>query len=118
MKRRFSDEERLARAAASKKEWWAANPNYRAEHLEQHRTYNRESERRRSAAVKRRRAAVERAGEWAKKNPEKRREARDRYKAKDPEKYSAQQREYYYRNKEAITERREAREAKDPEKLR
>ena len=118
MKRRFSDEERLARTAAGKKAWRAANPNYRAEHLEQHRTSNRESERRRYAAVKRRRAAVERAGEWAKKNPEKRQEARDRYKVKEPEKYRAQQREYYHRNKEAIKERRQAREAKDPEKLR
>ncbi|WP_401001140.1 hypothetical protein [Agromyces sp. GXQ0307] len=71
-----------------------------------------------AADDKRRRLEVERVGEWAKQNPEKRREARERYKEQNPEKYRAAQREYYHRNKEAIAARRRSREGRDPEKLR
>lgn len=116
----LSDEERRERAAAGRKAWWDSHPDYYAdeEHLEQRRAVNRESMRRRVAADRRRQAEVKRVGEWARKNPEKRKAARERFKDQNPEKYRASQREYYHRNKEAIKARTDLRHSRDPEKLR
>lgn len=112
MTRPLPEEERIARDRARKQAWWNANPNYRAEHreknLERLREQNREYMRAQAAEEKRRAREVERVREWSKQNPEKRRAARERYKAANPEKYREAQREYYYRNKEAIRARRDA----------
>lgn len=119
MSQRLSDEERKARRYAARDAWFAAHPNYRAEYAAKHRERDlprkREAERARIVRLKteadRRAKEVERVGDWAKANPEKRRDARERYKAKNPEAYQAQQRDYYLRNKEKIRERIQARES-------
>lgn len=111
MTRPLPEEERIARDRARKQAWWDANPNYRAEHreknLERLREQNREYMRAQAAEKRRRAREVERVREWSKQNPEKRRAARERYKAANPEKYREAQREYYHRNKEAIRARRD-----------
>lgn len=112
MTRPLPEEERLARDRARKRAWWDANPGYRAEHreknLERLREQNRNYMRAQAAEKRRREREVERVREWSKENPEKRRAARERYKAASPEKYREAQREYYHRNKEAIRARRDA----------
>ncbi|TYL50432.1 hypothetical protein [Agromyces mariniharenae] len=120
MTRPLPEEERIARDRARKRAWWDAHPDYRAEHrkknLERLREQNRNYMRAQAAEKKRREREVERVREWSKQNPDKRKAARERYKAANPEKYREAQRAYYHRNKEAIQARRDA--ARTPDKVR
>lgn len=105
----------MARARAQRQAWSDAHPNYYREYYARNREHDLERKRLRryeaKAAIEQRRRAVERAGEWAKANPDARREARERYKASNPEEYRAAQRDYYHRNKEKIRVRQQARES-------
>jgi len=120
----LNDDERAARHAAQRQAWNDTHPTYYAEYRERNRERirktNRERERRRAQRERdeqeRSRKGIERAKEWARRHPEERQQARERYKQKHPEAYKQAQRDYYYRNRDAIAERRRAREAANPEK--
>lgn len=125
MTAKLPDEERLARARARKRAWWEAHPDYRADHyqrnLEKNRERHRANERQRrqalAAEAEKRQREVARVREWTRQNPEKRQEARQRYKEQNLEKYRAAQREYYHRNRQAILERRKV-QGQNPEMMR
>lgn len=127
MRKGLEPEERLRRNREGRARWWAEHPNYKAEYLAANREMlnERNAARMRIASAAKReekaraRKAAERLAQWAKDNPDKRREARERFRANNPEAHKAHQRDYYQRNKEAIQKRKKEREIfADPEKLR
>lgn len=124
--RRLSTAERKARDNAARKAWNDAHPDYYREYRERNRESirekGRERERRRrvkkKAEAEQRRRDVERAREWAKHNPERRREQQRGWVENNRERVRASQLAYYHRNSERISQRARERRLADPDKRR
>ncbi len=122
----LSPEERSARANAGRKAWNDAHPDYYRDYRERNRESirkkNRERERERyrkkKAEAERRRRDIERAREWAQRNPERRRETRRRWVENNRDRVRASQLAYYHRNKDTIAQRARERRLADPQKRR